>query len=115
MKTSTFELGLSFCERISGCCLSPWPPDALKIAQSLIVRSRSATRHTMKVRIADKLPIVPLGSGNLMGKVLVSLEDNVGFSMHEFHAKPGDEVKLSAFHPNHNHIYYCIEGMLCCK
>ena len=69
----------------------------------------------MKVRIADELPIVPLGSGNLMGKVLVSLEDNAGFSMYEFHAQAGDEVTLAAFHPNHNHIYYCIEGMLCCK
>ena len=67
----------------------------------------------MKVRIADELPIVPLGSGNLMGKVLVSLEDNAGFSMYEFHAQAGDEVTLAAFHPNHNHIYYCIEGMLC--
>lgn len=68
----------------------------------------------MKVRIANELPIVPLGSGSLMGKVLVSLEDNVGFSMYEFHAKPGDEVTLAAFHPNHNHIYYCTEGMWSC-
>lgn len=65
---------------------------------------------TMKVRIAGDLPIVPLGSGSLQGKVLVSLEDNAGFSMYEFHAKAGDEVTLAAFHPNHNHIYYCIEG-----
>ena len=68
----------------------------------------------MKVRIADELPIVPLGGGNLMGKVLVSLADNVGFSMYEFYAKPGDEVTLAAFHPNHNHIYYCPEGMWSC-
>lgn len=68
----------------------------------------------MKVRIADELPIVPLGGGNLTGKVLVSLEDNAGFSMYEFHAKPGDEVTLAAFHPNHNHIYYCAEGMWSC-
>lgn len=65
---------------------------------------------TMKVRIAGDLPIVPLGSGSLQGKVLVSLEDNAGFSMYEFHAKAGDEVTLAAFHSNHNHIYYCIEG-----
>ena len=68
----------------------------------------------MKVRIADELPVVPLGGGNLMGKVLVSLEDNAGFSMYEVHLKPGDEVTLAAFHPNHNHIYYCIEGMWSC-
>ena len=68
----------------------------------------------MKVRIADDLPVVPLGSGNLMGKVLVSLEDNVGFSMYEFHAKPGDEVTLAAFYANHNHIYYCNEGKWSC-
>ena len=58
----------------------------------------------MKVRIADDLPILPLGSGTLQGKILVSLEDNVEFSMHEFHLKAGDEVKLAAFHPNHNYI-----------
>lgn len=68
----------------------------------------------MKVRIADELPIVPVGSGNLMGKVLVSLEDNVGFSMYKFYAKAGDEVTLAAFYPNHNHIYYCTEGKWSC-
>ena len=65
----------------------------------------------MKVRIANDLPIVPLGSGSLLGKVLVSLEDNVGFAMYEFCAKAGEEVKFVAFHPSHNHVYYCIEGM----
>ena len=65
----------------------------------------------MKIRIADDLPIVPLGSGTFQGKILVSLEDNVGFSMYEFNLKAGEEVKLAAFHPNHNHIYYCREGM----
>ena len=65
----------------------------------------------MKIRIADDLPIVSLGSGTLQGKILVSLEDNAGFSMYEFHLEAGHEVKLAAFYPHHNHIYYCIEGM----
>ena len=65
----------------------------------------------MKVRVADDLPIVPLGSSEIQGKILVSLEDGVGCAMYEFYAQAGDEVTLIAFHRNHNHIYYCVEGM----
>lgn len=64
----------------------------------------------MKVRVADDLPIVPLGSSKIQGKILVSLEDGVGCAMYEFYAQAGDEVTLIAFHRNHNHIYYCVEG-----
>ena len=64
----------------------------------------------MKVRNAKDLPLVPLGKVRLLGKELVSLEDNVGFTMYEFRLIPGDDFTFAAFYPDHNHIYYCIEG-----
>ena len=66
----------------------------------------------MKVRIANDLPSVPLGTLALLGKELVSLEDNVGFTVYEFRLIPGDDFAFTAFSPDHNHIYYCIEGQL---
>lgn len=68
------------------------------------------SRAMMKVRVADDLPIVSVGSSKVKGKVLVSLEDGVGCAMYEFNVHAGDELTLIAFHPDHNHIYYCIEG-----
>lgn len=66
----------------------------------------------MKVRVANDLPLVPLGTLGLLGKKLVSLEDNVGFTMYEFRLMPDDDFAFTAFYPDHNHIYYCIEGQL---
>jgi len=64
----------------------------------------------MKVRIAINLPLVPLGMARLLGKELVSPEDNVGLTMYEFRLMPGDDFTFAAFYPDQNYIYYCIEG-----
>ena len=64
----------------------------------------SLQRATMKVRISRDIPVVPLGKTNFQGKVLVSLEDNAGFTMYEFYVKAGAEVTFNAFHEEHNHI-----------
>jgi len=53
----------------------------------------------MKVRIAINLPLVPLGMARLLGKELVSPEDNVGFTMYEFRLMPGDDFSFAAFYP----------------
>ena len=43
-------------------------------------------------------------------EIVVSPEDNVGFTMYEFRLMPGDDFSFAAFYPGQNHIYYCIEG-----
>lgn len=66
----------------------------------------------MKVRIANELPNVPIGLVRLLGKVLVSPEDKVGFTMYDFTLQPEDDFSFTAIYPDQNHIYYCVEGAL---
>ena len=64
----------------------------------------------MKVFVVSELPVQKLGESELSGKVLTSLQDNVGFSMGDVVLDKNQKLQLLPIHEGHNHIYYCIKG-----
>ncbi|XP_031554205.1 uncharacterized protein LOC116291205 [Actinia tenebrosa] len=64
----------------------------------------------MKTRIVSQTPEEKLGQSELRGKILTSLEDNVGFTVSHVNLSQKDQGHLVPLHDGHNHIYYCIQG-----
>ena len=80
--------------------------------EATVISAKRRFQGTIKVRIANELPNVPIGLVRLLGKVLVSPEDKVGFTMYDFTLQPEDDFSFTAIYPDQNHIYYCVEGTL---
>ena len=95
---------MTICVTLFTCCLA----DRTDVAT--VISAKRLFQVTMKVRIANELPNVPIGLVKLPGKVLVSPEDKVGFTMYDFTLQPEDDFSFTAIYPDQNHIYYCVEG-----